>query len=93
MAKVAPNAYWKYSLALFNAQKDFYDIPASESTPTQIREKLAELGKTAGVLSDEEVDGVKELLKLSSTPNGGTSVTGDLKLCSECAYGILAFRG
>ncbi|KAG8768804.1 hypothetical protein FRC16_006905 [Serendipita sp. 398] len=85
VSKVAPNAFWQYSLALFKAQDQFYDVPASTMTPSQIREKLADLGKTSGTLSDQEVEAVKQALVLNTKDgarNGGVSVTDDLKLCS-----------
>ncbi|KAG8839029.1 hypothetical protein FRB91_007235, partial [Serendipita sp. 411] len=84
VSKVAPNAFWQYSLALFKAQDQFYDVPASTMTPSQIREKLADLGKTSGTLSDQEVEAVKQALVLNTKDgarNGGVSVTDDLKFC------------
>lgn len=83
VAKVAPAAYWAYSLALFKAQEGFYDIPMESSTPAATRDKLASLGKESGTLSDGEIQAVKDLLKLKDTPNGGNGVTDDLKTCSE----------
>jgi hypothetical protein len=84
VARVAPSKFWGYSLALFKAQEQFYDIPTSTMTPAQTREKAAELGLSAGILTAEEVVAVKALLLLNSTPNGGCAVTDDLKACSEC---------
>jgi len=83
VAKVAPNAFWGYSVALFKAQEEFYDIPTSKLTPAQTREKLADLGLSSGTLTAEQVAAVKDLLLLKSTPNGGVAVTDDLKVCSE----------
>lgn len=84
VARVAPSKFWGYSLALFKAQDQFYDIPTSTLTPAQTREKAAELGLSAGILTAEEIAAVKDLLLLKSTPNGGCAVTDDLKACSEC---------
>ena len=86
VAKAAPTKFWAYSLALFKAQEAFYDIPTQSVGPSVTRENLADLGKESATLSDEEVLAVKDLLKLKSTPNGGTGVTDDLKACSECCY-------
>ncbi|KAG8802913.1 hypothetical protein FRC17_006315, partial [Serendipita sp. 399] len=84
VAKVAPESFWKYSLALFKAQDQFYDMPTANLTPVQIREQLAELGKTSGTLTDAEVEAVKQAL-LPNTKDGaknaGVSITDDLKLC------------
>jgi len=48
-------------------------------TPLQIREKLAALAQQ---VIPNDIDQFKELLKLKSTPNGGVSVTDDLKYTS-----------
>ncbi|KIJ69748.1 hypothetical protein HYDPIDRAFT_78645 [Hydnomerulius pinastri MD-312] len=77
VARVSPENFWSFSLALFKKQGDFFDIPVSTMTPLQIREKLAELA--AGVIPESKVGEFKELLKLKSTPNGGVAVTDDLK--------------
>ncbi|KAH9977680.1 hypothetical protein BGW80DRAFT_1435423 [Lactifluus volemus] len=63
VARVTPEKFWPFSLLLLQRQEEYYDIPSSTLTPVQIRDKLASL----------------ELLKLKSTPNGGISVTDDLK--------------
>lgn len=81
VAKVAPASFWAYSLALFKAQESFYDIPTQSVPPAVTREKLAQLGKGSGILTDGEVQAVKDLLQLKSTPNGGNGVTDDLKSC------------
>ncbi|RDB19785.1 hypothetical protein Hypma_012898 [Hypsizygus marmoreus] len=77
VARIAPEKFWPYSLALFKNQEDYFDIPASNLTPLQIREKLAQLA--AQVISPEGVAAFKELLKLKGSPNGGVDVTDDLK--------------
>ncbi|KAL0951273.1 hypothetical protein HGRIS_007987 [Hohenbuehelia grisea] len=75
--RVAPEKFWPYSLALFQHQEEYFDIPSSTLTPLQIREKLAALA--AQVIPPEKVEEFKELLKLKSSPNGGVAVTDDLK--------------
>ncbi|TFY69183.1 hypothetical protein EVG20_g3257 [Dentipellis fragilis] len=77
VARVAPDKFWAFSLALFKRQEEFYDIPTSNLTPVQIREKLAEVA--AEVLPQSKIPAFKDLLALKSTPNGGVSVTDDLK--------------
>ncbi|CAG8475189.1 1969_t:CDS:2 [Acaulospora colombiana] len=81
VAKAAPESFWKYSLALFNAQDDFFDEPTLNMTPTQIREKLVELGKSSGALSADQVAAVEELLKPKGGGNSGIGATDDLKVC------------
>jgi hypothetical protein len=61
-------------------QEAFYDIPTSTLSPIQIREKLAEVAQE--LLQSNELAEFKELLKNKSTPNGGVSVTDDLKYTS-----------
>ena len=81
VARIAPEEFWKFSLALFAAQRDYYDIPVSTLTPTQIREKLAAL--VAETLGEDKAAPFKDLVTLKSTPNGGVDVTDDLKYTSE----------
>ncbi|KAG5648750.1 hypothetical protein DXG03_000097 [Asterophora parasitica] len=77
VARVSPDDFWPYSLALFKKQGDYFDIPTSTLTPLQVRESLAQLA--AQVIPRDKVDEFKELLKLKSTPNGGNAVTDDFK--------------
>ncbi|CEL60803.1 hypothetical protein RSOLAG1IB_04042 [Rhizoctonia solani AG-1 IB] len=74
VGRVAPSKFLEYATELFKAQEQFFDIPTSTLTPLQIREKLV-------ALAPEGVDkkAVADLLELKSTPNGGVSVTDDLK--------------
>jgi hypothetical protein len=48
----------------------------------QIREKLASLYAETGVTSDQ-VETFRDLLRNKSTPNGGVSVTDELKYTSR----------
>jgi len=65
-------------------QEEYYDIPTSQLTPLQIREKLAQLASEAG-LSGDQVKAFSDALTLKSTPNGGVSVTDELKYTSKCS--------
>jgi hypothetical protein len=78
VARVAPEKFWPFSLLLLQRQGEFYDIPTSNLSPVQIRGKLALLFAETGV-SGDKVEAFKELLKLKGTPNGGVSVTDELK--------------
>jgi len=75
VAHVAPEKFWDFSLELFKHQGEYFDIPTSTLTPTQIREKLAELART--VIGDTA--GFSDLLKNKTSPNGGVDVTEELK--------------
>ncbi|CAE6417080.1 unnamed protein product [Rhizoctonia solani] len=74
VGRVAPEKFLEYVTELFKAQEQFFDIPTSTLTPLQIREKLIALAP-GGV----DKTAVADLLELKSTPNGGVSVTDDLK--------------
>ncbi|KAI0005113.1 hypothetical protein BJV74DRAFT_762786 [Russula compacta] len=78
VARITPEKFWPFSLLLLKRQEEYYDIPTSTLTPLQIREKLASLYAETAVRSDQ-VDAFKELLRNKSTPNGGVSVTDELK--------------
>jgi hypothetical protein len=67
---------------LLQKQEEYYDIPSSTLTPLQIREKLASLYAESGV-SGDQVEAFKDLLRNKSTPNGGVSVTDELKYTSK----------
>ena len=77
VARAAPQDFWKFSLALFKVQGEYYDIPTSSLSPLQIREKLAKL--VADTVGQDKAAGFQDLLALKSSPNGGTAVTEDLK--------------
>ncbi|KAH7101104.1 hypothetical protein BKA62DRAFT_743471 [Auriculariales sp. MPI-PUGE-AT-0066] len=77
--RVAPQSFWEFSLVLFNAQDDYFDIPTNDLTPSQIREKLATLA--ASVIGADKKAAVLDLLTLKGSPNGGNAVTDDLKYC------------
>ncbi|TFK25972.1 hypothetical protein FA15DRAFT_616739 [Coprinopsis marcescibilis] len=75
--RASPANFWAYSLALFKAQEEYFDIPTANLTPLKIREKLIALAAT--ILPANEVDEVRELLKLKGSANGGVAITDDLK--------------
>jgi len=77
VARVTPAQFWSFSLRLLQRQEEYYDIPTSTLTPIQIREKLASLYAEAA--TSDQVEGFRDLLKNKSTPNGGVSVTDELK--------------
>lgn len=83
VARVAPEEFWKFSLALFASQRDYFDIPTSTLTPTEIREKLTAL--VAESVSEDKAAPFKDLVTLKTTPNGGVDVTEDLKYTSKSA--------
>jgi hypothetical protein len=68
------------NLQLFKDQEKYYDVPTSTQTPVEIRASLAQLA--ASVLGDAKAREFHGLLELKGSPNGGTSVTDDLKYTS-----------
>jgi len=77
VGRVDPAAFWPFSLALFEKQGDYYDGPTSTLTPLQIRASLIALASQ--FLSGHKMKELEELLTIKGTPNGGISVTDDLK--------------
>jgi len=77
-ACVTPEKFWPFSLRLLQRQTEYYDIPTSALTPLQIRDNLASLYAEMGV-ANNEVEAFRDLLRNKSTPNGGVSVTDELK--------------
>lgn len=62
-------------------QEEYYDIPSSQRTPIQTREKLAELA--APIIGSDKLEAFKDLLKHKTSLNGGTDVTDELKYTSS----------
>jgi len=77
VGRVDPSAFWKFSLALFERQTDYFDHESSTMTPLQIREKLVELASHH--IPKGKIEELQQLLKIKPTPNGGIGVTDDLK--------------
>jgi len=77
VACVTPEKFYEFHLALMKAQQDYFDIPSSQRTPVQTREKLVELATP--IIGSDKVEVLKSLLQHKTSPNGGTDVTDDLK--------------
>jgi hypothetical protein len=80
--RVAPEKFFAFSAALFEAQTDFFDVRVVNEARNQTYERLAKLAAVVGVSGEK----VLELLKVSDVPgpdgslNTGNGVTNDLKL-------------
>jgi hypothetical protein len=81
VAKVAPNSWWNYAVALFANRSSFTDIPTKDLSPSQLREKVADFGLESGTLTADEVNAVKQLVTLKE--GGGLAITDDLKYCRK----------
>ncbi|KAF9651678.1 hypothetical protein BDM02DRAFT_3126781 [Thelephora ganbajun] len=77
VARVSPEKFWEFHVALMNGQEDFFDIPSSNRTPTQTRVKLIELALP--IVGEDKKEVLTDLLTHKTTPNGGTAVTDELK--------------
>lgn len=79
--RLAPEKFWPFSAALFEAQKEFFDVSVVNETRNKTYERLAKLAGKEGL--DEGK--VLELLKVPDKPgedgslNLGNGVTDDVK--------------
>ncbi|KAK5156025.1 hypothetical protein LTS14_005591 [Recurvomyces mirabilis] len=80
--RVSPEKFWPFSKALFDQQKDYFDVNVVNETRNKTYERLAKLAGGVGV--DEKK--IYILLKVSDEPgkggelNTGNQVTDDVKL-------------
>ena len=99
MARVAPEQFWPFSLAVRTAacctqnacscsiqvwahHKEYHDLPASDMTPRQVRQKIADLA--VQFIGEGKRQSFLDLLTNSeSAPNYGVAVTNDLKYTGE----------
>ena len=80
VARVSPQKFWEFHLALMDGQEDFYDIPSSKRTPTETRAKLIDLALP--IIGSDKKEVLTDLLTHKTSPNGGTAVTDELKYTS-----------
>ncbi|RKF55143.1 hypothetical protein OnM2_092053 [Erysiphe neolycopersici] len=79
--------FWKFSEALFNKSKSFYDVPVVSETRNQTYIRLAAIAEEVGVSKSE----VLKLLTVPDKPaedgslNVGNGVTNDLKVLIKMA--------
>ncbi|GAB1212894.1 hypothetical protein ATERTT37_002043 [Aspergillus terreus] len=79
---IAPEKYWDFSAALFEHQKDYFDVSVVNETRNKTYERLAKLAGSVGVDEQE----VLRMLMVSDKPsadgqlNTGNQVTNDVKL-------------
>lgn len=80
--RLAPDKFWPFSQALFEHQKDFFDVNVVHETRNDTYKRLAKLAGSIGL----EESKVFELLEISDKPgeggslNTGNKVTDDIKL-------------
>ncbi|KAL4878256.1 hypothetical protein BJY04DRAFT_196613 [Aspergillus karnatakaensis] len=80
--KIAPHKFWEFSAALFEHQREFFDVNVVNETRNKTYERLADIGESVGVNKDE----ILKLLTVAEKPdkegqlNIGNQVTTDIKL-------------
>jgi protein-disulfide isomerase len=85
--KVSPEKFWPFSAALFEAQKEYFDVNVVNEGRNQTYARLAKLAGSVGV--DEQK--VLDLLTVSDNPsaegdlNLGNGTTNDLKVLIKMA--------
>lgn len=84
--RLAPARFWDFSAALFDHQKEYFDVSLVGETRNQTYRRLAKLAHDAVGLGEEEV---YELLAIPEKPaedgslNIGNAVTVDVKLVTK----------
>lgn len=81
--RLAPNKFYDFSSALFNAQKDYFDVSVVNEARNATYRRLAKLAAQSTGVKEDEVYG---LLEISDKPeedgslNSGNKVTDDVKV-------------
>ncbi|KAK4193270.1 hypothetical protein QBC35DRAFT_100767 [Podospora australis] len=84
--RLAPSKFWDFSSALFDAQKDYFDVSLVNETRNATYRRLAKLASSSVGLDEEEV---YKLLVIPDKPgedgslNIGNAVTVDVKLITK----------
>lgn len=78
---LAPESFWQYSSALFDKQKEYFDVNVVNETRNNTYKRLAALAKDSVGLSEKEVYGLLEIPDKADgdSLNVGNKVTNDLK--------------
>lgn len=80
--RINPSAFYPFSAALFDQQKDFFDVNVVNETRNNTYKRLAKIAGSVGVDEDK----VYKLLEISDKPgedgslNTGNGVTDDVKI-------------
>lgn len=80
--KIAPEKFWEFSAALFEDQKEFFDISVVNETRNKTYERLAKIAGRVGVSENEVLKllVVNEKASHDGELNIGNNVTNDIKL-------------
>lgn len=87
----SPEKFWAFSAALFEHQKDYFDVNVVNETRNATYARLAKLAKGKVALGEEDM---MKLLSISDKPNdkgdlnSGNGVTADVKTVTKMARRI-----
>lgn len=81
MLRLAPEKFWPFSAALFEAQKDFFDVSVVNETRNETYARLAKLAAKEGLDEGKILDLLRVPDKASEdgSLNLGNGVTDDVK--------------
>lgn len=88
--RLAPDKFWPFSDALFEHQKEFFDVNVVHEARNDTYKRLAKLAGSVGL----EESKVFELLEISDKPgeggslNAGNKVTDDVKLMVKVSLSV-----
>ena len=92
--RLSPEKFYDYSAALFDHQKEYFDVNVVKEARNETYQRLAKLAGTIGI--DEGK--MMSLLEVSDKPgedgslNSGNGVTDDVKLMVKVSSCVLAFH-
>lgn len=90
-----PGQFWSYLSAVYDNQKDFFNVPSQDVTPVQLRDKLAEIavqvlekeGKAGQGPKSQVYGEFRSRLAVKPKPdgsmNGGNETLNDMKQLSQ----------
>ena len=89
---ISPDKFYPFSEALFEQQKDYFDVNVVKELRNETYDRLATLASTVGVAKEK----VLEKLRVNEKPdedgglNVGNQVTNDLKLLVKVRWTLIA---
>ncbi|ODQ78077.1 hypothetical protein BABINDRAFT_163103 [Babjeviella inositovora NRRL Y-12698] len=90
VANLAPEKFWAYSRALFEAQESFFDTATLNETRNETYKRLADIGTQVGVDADAIYQRVliAPVAQGAKQSNAGNSVTPEIKYFTRLTRGL-----
>lgn len=97
---IHPEQFWAYLSAVYENQKDFFNVPTQEVTPVQLRDKLADIavsvlekeGKAGKGPASQVYGEFRSRLAVKPKPdgsmNGGNETLNDMKQLSQSSASL-----